>query len=157
MQMSHHPNTGRRAPRRLAVALLMMLALTAGACSDDPTGNDREFGAYTLISVNNQNLPFAVTTTEGNLVVEAANLTLASAATGNPTYAATVNGTDDGEFRMLLTDGGTYTRTGTTVTFASLLVPGLTYPGVVSGNTVTITIPGLTIGATGTFALRFQK
>ena len=141
------------------VAFLLAVALPVSGCSEDPTsGNRPEFGAYTLLQVNNQNLPFALTTNEGDLVVQAASLTLAASPSDGPsTYAATVNGTKNGEFMVLLTDGGTYTRTGATITFSSLLVPGLTYPGAVSGNVVTVTIPGVTIGTTGSFALRFQK
>ena len=154
---TRHRRTLLSATRSMS-ACLVALALLSTGCSSDPTsGSPSELGAYTLMQVNTQNLPFALTTTEGNVVVEAATLTLASTNSGNPTYAATVNGRKNGEFMMLLTDGGSYTRTGSTLTFSSLLVPGLSYPGNVSGNVVTVTIPGLAFGAAGTFNLRFQK
>jgi hypothetical protein len=148
---------GHRAAWLRFAALLLVAGMGPLACSDDPSGPSREFGTYTLVRVNNQTLPFAITTASGNMVVQTGSLVLSDAPSGNPLYSATVNGTDDGVAGIILVDGGQYTINGTTLTFTSSLAQGVVYPGTATGNAVTITIPGAVIGAAGTLVLRLEK
>ena len=133
----------------------MMLA----GCSDDPSSaRGAAYGSYVLVQVNNQNIPFSLTTSQGAVVVEAGSLELASGLSGGSTYAARLDGMRNSEFVTLFTDLGTYARTGSSLSFHSSIVPILSYQATTSGsNIVTVSIPGEAIGTTGTFTLRFQK
>ena len=145
-------------PRALALCAALMLAAAVTACSeDDPVSGTREFGTYALVRVNDQALPFSITTVEGNVVVQSALLTLTQASSGNPSYVATVSGTRAGTQGVILSDAGRYTVSGSTLTFSSTTVPGLVYPASRSGNTVTVTVPGIAVGAAGTISLRFER
>ena len=142
--------------RSLAAAALI-LGGAAGCSDDDPVGVIREFGTYSLVRMNNQPLPYTITTSEGTMIVQGASLALAQTSTGTLTYSATVNGTRDGVQGVLLSDAGTYTVSGSSLTFASSTVAGLVYPGARSGNTVTVSVPGVAVGASGTITLAFEK
>jgi hypothetical protein len=149
---------GQRSATLCAIALFSVGGIGIAGCSDDdPASPAREFGTYALARVNDQSLPFTATTEVGTMVVQSATLTLTAAASGNPTYTATVQGTANGAPGTLLTDAGTYVASGGTLTFTSTVAPGVVYPGVVAGNVVTITVPGLVLQTTGTFSLRFEK
>lgn len=148
----------RRSTRLAAAALLLGSIMGTAACSDrDPVTVIREFGTYALVRMNNQTLPYTIQTSAGTMVVQSASLTLAESSTGTLTYAATVNGTKDGVQGVLLSDAGTYAVSGTTLTFSSSAVPGLIYPGSRSGDMVTVSVPGLAVGASGTISLAFEK
>ena len=141
------------------IACLCLGAAMLGGCSDDPaSAGGTETGAYLLAQVNSQDLPFSLTTNQGAVVMEAGSLTLPAAPSAGATYAAVLSGTVNGEYLTLFDDFGTYTRSGSRITFQSTLVPGaLLYHGTLRGNFITVTIPGLVVGTTGTFDLRFQK
>lgn len=145
-------------------ALLLLVALTsfATACgSDKATSPTNEFGSYSLRTVNGQPLPFTLTgTAGGTVVVQAGSMNLSAAtstSSGKPVYLAAVSGTVSGQARQILTDNGTYTLTGTAVTFSSSLVPTVQYAGVMSGNTLTLTLPGLLFQTSGTIVLVMQR
>ena len=145
-------------------ALMLLVAFTsfAAACGGDKTTSPtNEFGHYTLLTVNGQNLPFTLTgTARGTVVIQSASIDLSaatSASSGKPVYLAGVSGTANGQAQQLLADNGTYTLTGTSVTFTSSIVPTVQYAGVVNGNQLTLTLPGLLFGTTGTIALVLQR
>jgi len=150
---------------RLRPSALMLLvaftSLAAGCGSDDTTSPTNEFGHYTLLTVNGQNLPFTLTgTSRGTVVIQSASMDLSaatSASSGKPVYLAGVSGTANGQAQQLLADNGTYTLTGTSVTFTSAIVPTVQYAGVVNGKQLTLTLPGLLFGTTGTIALVLQR
>jgi hypothetical protein len=146
-------------------ALLLLAALTsfAAACGDDnkATSPTNEFGSYTLRTVNGQSLPFTLTgTSRGTVVVQSGSINLSTAtstSSGKPVYLAGVSGTANGQAQQLVTDNGTYTLTGTSVTFSSSVIPTVQYAGVISGNTLTLTLPGLLFGTSGTIVLAMQR
>lgn len=153
-----------RMSRRRPTTLLLLVAFTsfAAACgSNDTTSPTNEFGHYTLLTVNGQNLPFTLTgTARGTVVIQSASIDLSaatSASSGKPVYLAGVSGTAGGQAQQLLADNGTYTLTGTSVTFTSSIVPTVQYAGVINGNQLTVTLPGLLFGTTGTIALVLQR
>jgi hypothetical protein len=151
-------DASRRWSRMVARPLpALLVAATLLACGDDSSSPRSEFGTYALVRVNGQALPFSITTTEGNMVVQGATLTLAPAPSGSPSYSASVAGTEDGVQGILLVDVGRYGSSGGTLTFTSSAVPGLVYPGTRASNSVTVNVPGAAIGATGTITMRFEK
>src|SRR5688500_18189694 len=111
---------GHRSATLCAIALFSVGTIGVAGCSDDdPASPAREFGTYTRVRANAQSLPFATTTLAGNMVVQSATLLLTPATSGNPTYAASVQGTANGVQGTLLTDAGTYAVSGGTLTFTS--------------------------------------
>ena len=154
--------TTRSRLRPSALMLLVALTSLAAACgSDKTTSPTNEFGHYTLLTVNGQNLPFTLTgTARGTVVIQSASIDLSgatSASSGKPVYLAGVSGTASGQAQQLLADNGTYTLTGTSVTFTSAIVPTVQYAGVINGNQLTLTLPGLLFGTTGTIALVLKR
>ena len=148
----------RSAPARGLAGLGIVVVMLA-SCSDDPSSaQGAEHGSYVLIQINNQNLPFSLTPNQGAAVVEAGSLDLTGGLAGGSTYAARLDGMRNNEFVTLFTDAGMYARTGSSVSFHSSIVPTLSSQGTVSGsNVVTVSIPGVAVGTTGTVNLRFQK
>jgi hypothetical protein len=145
------------------VAPLFCAGVLAAGCSDDdpPTGTTttNEYGRYTLAGVNNQSLPYTVSSSiAGTMVVRSATLDLTASASGNPTYVANIAGTLNGQSQTILSDMGTYARSGGTLTFSSTTIPGATYVGSVgTGNALAVNVPGLAFGTSGTLVLAFTK
>jgi hypothetical protein len=136
--------------------MLVLTLLGAGACGDDSTSIQDEAGTYALVSVNGQPLPFSLTTLLGPVVVQNASLQIGSASSASA-YAATISGLLGGQPGTLFSDAGTYSRSGSTLTFSSTTSAGLVLVGTASGNSVIITIPGAAVGAAGNLALDFRK
>ena len=138
------------------IALMGAVGLSTISCGGSTTDNtaQSEVGTYTLVTVNGQALPYTVNNTSlGTAVIQSATLNLSA-----PAYTATVNGTvNGGATQRILADGGTYSRTGSTLTFSSTSAPGLVYAGAFSGSTLTVSIPGVAVGTTGTLQLGMQK
>ena len=142
--------------RTLFVATLAILA--AGCSSDKSTSpGGAEAGTYTLTSVNGQPLPFSLTSSTLNqVVIKSATVTLTP---GSPsTYQATVSGSINGSpTTTLVSDAGTYTVSGSTLSFSSTAFLLLSYGGSFTGNTLTVNIPGQALGASGTLVLGLSK
>jgi hypothetical protein len=155
--------TDLRIPRRALVTCAALALIAIGACGGDSTSpNTTEFGHYTLVSVNGQNLPFTLTgTIRGTVVVQSGSVDLAAgtATSGNkPTYLAGVAGTaGTSGTSQLLTDNGTYVLTGTAITFSSALLAGAQYGGALADNAITLTLPGALLGTTGNIVLKLQR
>jgi len=92
----------------------------------------------------------------GTVVVQSGTLTLTP---GSPSrYTAVIGGTANGQASpALVGDNGTYTVAGANVSFTSGVLAGLTYVGVVSGNSISVAVPAFVIGTTGTLTLVLQK
>lgn len=156
------PMRGSRVKRYLAadavLAVAAAISLLAAASCSGTTEPVPEFGQYTLVRVNGQSLPVTLTTAEGTIVVQGATLRLVAAAgSESPTYTASVSGTRTNQQETLLADEGRYTRSGNTLSFASTAIPGIGYVGTLSDNTLTITVPGAAVGASGSLVLVFDK
>ena len=156
----HAPRTARRptSGTRVASLLLAALALTGAGCGSDSTSpTSSEAGTYTLVSVNGQAKPVTfMNTALGTVVVQSGTLTLTP---GSPSrYTAVIGGTANGQASpALVGDNGTYTVAGANVSFTSGVLAGLTYVGVVSGNSISVAVPAFVIGTTGTLTLVLQK
>lgn len=146
-------------PRSLAMLLPALLLLTAACGDDDPTepgAAPTEEGVYTLQSANGQNLPVTITgTTLGTVVIQNGTMSL-TRGTPQSTYVALVRGTAGGAPTSdLVTDDGTYTVAGGTITFTSS--SGLTYAAAATTTQLTVAVPGIAIGTTGTLTLVLRK
>lgn len=152
-----HPRRPQNS-RLMATMVVWAAALAGTNCSDGNEPQPTEFGEYELVSINGQSLPYTFPSTlSGTVVVESASLVLAPAAAGGPTYTANVLGTVNGEPGTVLADAGVYSRSGSTITFTSTALQGFVYAGTLGTDLVTISVPGQSIGATGTIILDFRK
>jgi len=146
----------RSIPRTMFVAALAVLA--ASCSSDHSTSPGAVAGTYTLTTVNGQGLPFHLASaTLGQVVIQSATITLTP---GSPSsaYQATVSGTVNGSpTTTLISDTGTYTLSGASLTFSSTSIPLLSFGGSFSNNTLTVSVPGQAIGASGTLVLGLSK
>lgn len=144
---------------RRAVFVAALAVLAAGCSSNDSTSPvNAAAGTYTLTTVNGQALPFSLTSSTLNqVVIQSATITLAP---GSPssTYTATVSGTINGSpTTTLISDAGTYTFTGATLSFSSSTFLLLTYGGSFTSNTLTVNLPGQAFGTSGTLVLGLSK
>ena len=140
--------------RTLAVATLAVLA--AGCSSDKSTSpGNAAAGTYTLTTVNGQPLPFSLTSSTLNQVqIQSATITL----TPSSTYQATVSGSINGSpTTTIISDAGTYSVSGSTLSFSSTSFLLLAYGGSFTNNALTVNIPGQALGATGTLVLGLSK
>ena len=136
--------------RRFIPALAIALALTAGACTDDksPTEVSTEVtGTYRLQTVNGQPLPFVLFNSGGfSTSITAQSLTL----NNNGSFSQTTTFRDvtpEGTTTEQLSSTGTYSRSGSTITFnlpATQEDPADSFSGTISGNTITLVDAGFT-------------
>ena len=132
----------------LALALGAALA-TLAACGSDTTNGTGPMdvsGNYSLTTVNSSTLPYTIPHTPGHTIV-------ISSATGTigagHSYSINATGTvDGGEPGQVIADAGTYTVSGSTVTFTSSIVGGASYTAAASSGTLTAVVPGAFAGST---------
>jgi hypothetical protein len=147
----------RLRPRLLAVSMVWATGLAGMDCSDSNEPRP-ESGKYSLVSINGEPVPFTIPNTQaGTVVVQSGSVTLTPGTAGDSAYVATVLGTRNGEAGAVLEDVGTYSRSGSSVTFTSTALQGIVYPGTLVNDQLTITVAGELIGTTGTFALELRK
>lgn len=152
------PAIVRRLPRliRVAAAAAATVTVLGAAQCADVTGQSSVAGEYTLSTVNGSALPFIIPGTgSDSVVVSAGTLSLLASGQYLVTGSGTLNG---GQQEPLLGDGGSYTMSGSEITFQSADDPAVQYVAVRSDNALTVTVPGAIMGSTETsFTLLFQK
>jgi hypothetical protein len=152
-----HTTMKRRAARFATAAAAAGTIALLGACGSDSTGpsNANVAGTYSLSTVDGSSLPFTVPNTGDNTeIVQSATITL----TSDSTYSAVASGTENGESTTIITDAGSYSVSGSQVTFTSSVIQGGNYTGTVSGSTLTVSIIGAFVGSTNnSFSLAFTK
>jgi ABC-type oligopeptide transport system substrate-binding subunit len=147
----------RLARTAIAAAAIALLS----ACGSDSTGpkTANVTGTYSLTQVNGASLPYTVPNTGNDVeVVQDGTITLSA----DSTYTASATGTFDGSGSTLVTDAGTYSVSGTQVTFTSTAIPGAQYTGSIAGSgtseSLTATIAGAFVGSSDlSFTLLFAK
>ena len=143
---------------RRALAASVIIAFTASCGSSSAPQDHSEAGSYTLETVNGQVPPVTISGTSlGILVVQGGLLQLT--APGADTYTAVIGGSASGSTPgPFLSDGGTYMRSGTTLTFHSSSEP-ISYSGTYDSTTghVTISLPGAAVGLSGVIVLEFAR
>lgn len=141
----------------LFVAALAVLAVSCSS-NDSTSPNTAGAGTYTLTTVNGQALPFSLTSTTLNqVVIQSATITLTP---GNPSssYTATISGSINGSpTTQLISDTGTYTVSGATLSFSSSSFLLLSYGGSFTSNTLTVNLPAQAFGGSGTLVLGLTK
>lgn len=154
-----HSRAVRYGARLRQLGAIAAVVLAIGACGGGATENQTqsEVGSYSLLSVNGQSLPVTITNTSlGTVVIQSASLVLTA---GSPaTYTANITGRIGGApASTIVSDAGTYVRSGASVTFTSSSSP-FPYTGTInsSNNHLTVALPGAAIGATGTTTLQLE-
>lgn len=139
---------------RRACAAFVLAALTVSCGSSTDVQDHTEAGSYVLVSVNGQTPPVTITgTSYGNVVIQGGFVTLTAA--GTDTYTAVIADSASGSASApFLSDGGTYSRSGSTLTFHSSSEP-IAYSGTYDQTTghITVSLPGAVIGVAGTIVL----
>jgi len=150
----HHVRRHHLVPRLAAIGMALALAACGG--SDTSTGPGSVAGDYSLHSVNGSPLPYTLPQTGTDAIVVDSALTSLAV---NGTYVASAFGTLNGAPSTPFADAGTYTVSGSTITFTSnLLLAGATYTASATSTGFTLTVPGLLLGSgTPTLALQFVK
>jgi ABC-type oligopeptide transport system substrate-binding subunit len=157
MQSNRKVSVVRFASAVVTAAAIAMVA----ACGSDSTGprNASATGTYDLTAVNGASLPYTVPNTGEDVeIVQDGTITLSA----DSTYAASATGTFNGSESTLVVDAGTYSVSGTQVTFTSTAIPGAHYTAsIANGGTsqsLTATIAGAFVGSSDTsFTLTFAK
>jgi hypothetical protein len=143
---------------RPAATLVAVVAILA-ACSiakKSVTGPTNVAGTYSLVTVDGSALPYTVPNNPNHtVVIQSATVTLGS----DQSYTIGGTGTSDGGSpEQVIADAGTYTFSGSTVTFTSSTYSGLIYAGRATTSTITETVPGAFAGSTNaTFTLVLDK
>lgn len=150
-------SAGRCGSRFRQLGAIAAVVLASGACGGGTTETQSEAGSYNLLSVNGQSLPVTMTNTSlGTVVIQSATVVLTP---GSPaTYTASITGRVGGApASTIVSDAGTYVRSGASVTFTSSNAP-FPYTGTINSSNghLTVALPGAAIGATGTATLQLE-
>lgn len=142
--------------RQLGSIAAVLLAI--GACGGTTeTQTQSEAGTYSLLNVNGQSLPVTITNTSlGTVIIQSASVVLTPGSPG--TYTASITGrVGGGPTTTIVSDAGSYVRSGASVTFTSSNSP-FPYTGTINGSNghLTVALPGAAIGATGTATLQLE-
>jgi hypothetical protein len=123
---------------RKLVALIAFVA-AAGCGSDKATNavSGSIAGTYSVKSVDGNPMPYTVQSGSSSATLTSDVLTVADDGTWNETYAftMTVNGTTTNQS---VGDGGTWTRSGSAVSFYSNLNAATVYTGSITGGGFTL-------------------
>lgn len=145
---------------RSATALaLVALVATLAACGSDKkstTGPTDVTGTYSLVTIDGNTLPYTVPNNPHNtIVITSGTIVL------NSDHSYTVGGTgtsDGGDPQQVIADEGTYTVSGSTVTFSSTTHSPASYTATATSTTLTAMAPGGFAGSTNTsFTLVLDK
>lgn len=124
---------------RFLIAMFVALAATLAGCGD-PSGSDGLTGEYTLRTVNGSAVP---ATLDPVTTIQAGSLELQRGGRFAFTIDASATGAGPVPDRRVATEEGTYTSSGSTITlfYGDADPNAVPVTGVVSGNTLTLTMP----------------
>ena len=138
----------------LAVAFVAALA-ACGSDNNTGTGPTNVSGTYTLTTVDGQALPQEFANSEHHVVVNSATLVMGSDHSYSVDATGSVDGTDGNH---VIADAGTYSVSGSTVTFTSTTFGGAHYTAASTSTTLSATVPGAFVNSTNSsFTLVFSK
>lgn len=153
MSLTRYATVVRCARLAMAISAVGFLA-ACGSDNNGSTGPTDVTGSYNLSSVNSSSLPYTVPDVDGTEIVQAGQVVLNS----DNTYTVQGTGTFNGSDSQLVSDHGTYTHSGSHVTFTSEVIEGGTYTATVTSTTLTATVPGQALDSSDTsFSLLFNK
>jgi len=158
--MPTFPNSTRsRLVRPLLAVALCAAVATLAACGSDTTNGTGPMdvsGTYALTTVNGSDLPFTIPNTpEHTIVITSATATLGA----DNSYTISGQGTEDGgDPEEVVADAGTYSVSGSTITFTSSTFGGASYTAAATSISFSATVPGAFAGSGDpSFALVFEK
>ncbi len=142
-------------------AALVFVALTAalaacGSAKKTTTGPTDVTGTYSLATVDGNTLPYTVPNVpDHTIIVQSGTIIL------NSDHSYTVGGTgtsDGGEPQQVIADAGTYSLSGSNLTFTSSAHPPAVYTATATSTTLTVIAPGGFAGSSNTsFTLFLNK
>ena len=153
------PSSRGRVVRPVAALALVAVIATLAACGSDKTsiaGPTDVTGTYSLVTIDGNALPFTVPNNpDHTVVIQSAQVVL------NSDRSYTIGGTgtsDGGDPEQVIADAGTYSFSGSTVTFTSSTFTSLAYTATATSTQLTETVPGAFGGSTNTtFTLVLNK
>ncbi len=146
-------SVARLARPALLVALVALVA-ACGSNSNTPTGPGDVSGGYTLTSVGGGSLPYTFPNSSQHIIINAATANLQSNASYTVNATGSANG---GGSETILADQGTYTVSGSTISFHSTTYSA-TYTAAATSSTFSATIPGAFVSSSNpSFVLVFSK
>jgi hypothetical protein len=140
----------------LAVAAVLATLAACGSDNKGVTAPTDVSGTYSLVTVNGNALPFTVPNNPSHtIVIQSGTVTLGT----DHSYTVAGTGTSDGgAAEQVIADDGTYTLSGSTVTFTSSSHSSLIYTATATSTTLTEAVPGAFAGSTNTsFTLVLNK
>lgn len=152
------PSPHRLARHATVLAFAASLATLAACGSDNKgtTGPGDVTGTYALVSIDGESLPYTVPNNpDHTIVIQSGSVTL------NSDHSYSIGGTgtsDGGSPEQVIADAGTYSLSGSTVTFTSTAHTPLTYTATATSTKLTETVPGGFAGSTNaTFTIVLDK
>jgi hypothetical protein len=153
------PSSRRPVIRIAAAFVLTLLVAVVVACGSDKkgvTGPGDVTGTYSLATIDGHSLPYTVPNNPDNtIIIQSGQVVL------NSDHSYTIGGTgtsDGGDPQQVIADAGTYTLTGSDVTFTSTTFTSLVYHATATSSSLTETVPGAFGGSTNaTFTLVLNK
>jgi hypothetical protein len=144
--------------RQVVTRSTILLLALAGCGGSDTTAPTTEAGTYNVVGVNGQNVPFTLTgTLKGTVVIQGGSIVLTLNGSSGQ-YAASVTGTANGQGpQQLVADAGTYVKTGGTLTFSSVLAPGVQYVASLTGSDLSVALPGALFGTASTITILLRR
>jgi hypothetical protein len=138
-------------------ALLVAAVALVAACGSDsngPSGPGDVSGNYALVSVGGNSLPYAFTNSSEDIVINSA----VAALHADRSYTVNATGSANGGGQeSILADEGTYTVSGSTITFHSSTYSA-SYTAAATSSGFGAVIPGAFVSSsTSTFTLEFSR
>lgn len=140
----------------LAFAAAVATLAACGSDNNNGTGPTDVTGTYSVSTIDGNSLPYTVPNNpDHTIVVQSGTVTLGS----DHSYTIGGSGTSDGgATQQVLADAGTYSVSGSTVTFTSTTHSGGIYTATATSSTLTVAAPGAFVGSTNTsFSVVFNK
>lgn len=142
-------------PRFLRSAAALLVVACLAACGSDSTAPRDVGGSYTLSTIDGSALPFTVPNSPPHAIISSAFVVLAADKTYTYQASGSLDGVGSGD---VADDHGTYTVSGSTVTFTSIKYNGSRYTANASSTQLTPTVPGAIVNSDNlSFTLVFDK
>lgn len=141
-----HPHSR---PHVLMAAVISLLSACDPAQVESvsvPTGN------YSAKAINGSTLPYLVPNSTHSILIASASARMYA----NGRYQIAVDGVEDGVSGPILRDNGSYSVSGSTISFSSEGF-GLQYTASASAGTYAIAIPGILVSSTSALRLQLDR
>jgi hypothetical protein len=142
------PTTHRR-HQVLMAAVISVLAACDAAHAD---GVSVAAGNYTANSINGSLLPYRVQNSTHSILIASATAEMYA----NGRYEIAADGTVDGIAGPIIRDSGSYSVSGSTISFSSAVF-ALQYSATASAGTYQVAIPGILVSSTEVLRLQLDR